>query len=84
VDDVFETPTSGYTLLNAGIGATFNLGKQPIKLSVSANNLLDQKYYDALSRFKPGRFDQENPNLGVYNTGRNITFGLYVPFTLVK
>jgi len=84
VDDVFETPTSGYTLLNAGIGATFNLGKQPIKLSVSGNNLLNQKYYDALSRFKPGRFDYENPNLGVYNTGRNITFGLYVPFALVK
>ena len=32
VDDIFETPTSGYTLLNAGIGATFNLGKQPVKL----------------------------------------------------
>ncbi|MCX2495786.1 TonB-dependent receptor [Pedobacter sp. PF22-3] len=84
VDDVFETPTSGYTLLNAGIGATFNLGKQPVKLSVSANNLLNQKYYDALSRFKPGRFDQENLNLGVYNPGRNITFGLYIPFTVVK
>jgi iron complex outermembrane receptor protein len=84
IDEVFETATSGYTLLNAGIGTTFNLGKQQVKLSVSANNLLDQKYYDALSRFKPGRFDQENPNLGVYNTGRNITFGLYIPFTLVK
>lgn len=84
VDEVFETPTSGYTLLNAGIGATFKLGKQPVKLSVSANNLLDQKYYDALSRYKPGRLDSENPSLGVYNTGRNITFGLYVPFTLVK
>lgn len=84
VDEVFETPTSGYTLLNAGIGATFKLGKQPVKLSVSANNLLNQKYYDALSRYKPGRLDSENPSLGVYNTGRNITFGLYVPFTLVK
>ena len=84
VDEVFETPTSGYTLLNAGVGATFNLGKQPVKLSVSANNLLNQKYYDALSRFKPGRFDQGNPNLGVYNTGRNVTFGLYLPFTLAK
>lgn len=84
VDDVFETPTSGYTLLNAGVGATFNLGKQPIKLSVSANNVLNQKYYDALSRYKPGRLDYENPNFGIYNVGRNITFGLYVPFTLVK
>lgn len=84
VDDVFETPTSGYTLLNAGVGATFNLGKQPIKLSVSANNVLNQKYYDALSRYKPGRLDYENPNFGIYNVGRNITFGLYVPLTLVK
>jgi len=84
VDEVFETPTSGYTLLNAGIGATFNLGKQPVKLSVSANNILNQKYYDALSRYKPGRLDYQNPNFGIYNVGRNITFGLYVPFTLVK
>lgn len=84
VDEVFETPTSGYTLLNAGIGATFNLGKQPVKLSVSANNLLDHKYYDALSRLKPGRLDSENLNLGVYNPGRNITFGLYIPFTVAK
>lgn len=84
VDDVFETPTSGYTLLNAGVGATFNLGKQPVKLSVSANNVLNQKYYDALSRYKPGRLDYENPNFGIYNVGRNITFGLYVPFSVVK
>jgi len=84
VDEVFETPTSGYTLLNAGIGATFNLGKQPVRLSVSANNLLDQKYYDALSRYKPGRLSQEDPALGIYNPGRNITFGLYIPFGILK
>ncbi len=84
IDEVFETATSGYTLLNAGIGATFKLGKQPVKLAVTGNNLLDKKYYDALSRFKPGRFDQTNPDLGVYNTGRNVTFGLYLPLTLVK
>lgn len=84
VDETFETPTSGYTLLNAGIGATFNLGKQPVKLSVSGNNLLNQKYYDALSRYKPGRLSSEDPSLGIYNTGRNITFGLYVPFMVAK
>lgn len=84
VDQDFETPTSGYTLLNAGIGATFTLCKQAIRLSISGNNLLNQKYYDALSRFKPGRLDQTNPNLGVFNPGRNITFGLYVPFNVVK
>lgn len=84
VDAVFETPTSGYTLLNAGIGATFNIGKQEVKLSASANNLLDQKYYNALSRFKPGRFDQTQPTLGVYNAGRNVTFGIYLPFNVVR
>ena len=84
VDEIFETPTSGYTLLNAGIGATLNIGKQQVKLSAAANNLLDQKYYNALSRFKPGRFDQTQPALGVYNAGRNITFGIYLPFTVVR
>lgn len=84
IDPEFETATNGYTLLNAGMGATINFGKQPIKISVSGSNLLNQKYYDALSRFKPGRYDQENPNLGIYNVGRNITFGLFIPFTITK
>ncbi|MXV49728.1 TonB-dependent receptor [Pedobacter sp. HMF7647] len=84
VDSEFETRTSGYTLLNAGIGTTLLFGKQPLKLSVSANNLLDQKYYDALSRLKPGRLDQNDPTFGIYNPGRNVTFGLYLPFVLKK
>ncbi|MCJ8208722.1 TonB-dependent receptor [Mucilaginibacter sp. RS28] len=82
VDATFETPTSSYTLINAGIGTTVKLGKQPVKLYVSGNNLANKKYYDALSRFKPGRLDQTNPTLGVYNPGRNITFGFYMPLAL--
>lgn len=82
VDPQFETTTSGYTLLNAGIGATIMLKKQPLKLYISGNNLLNKKYYDHLSRFKPGRLEEANPTFGVYNAGRNITFGLYVPFNL--
>jgi len=82
VDEEFETPTAGYTLLNASIGATFFAGKQPIKVYVSGNNLLNKKYYDALSRYKPGRLDQSDVSLGIYNPGRNITFGIYVPFIL--
>ncbi|WP_166670844.1 TonB-dependent receptor [Olivibacter sp. XZL3] len=82
VDAEFETPTAGYTLLSASLGATFFVGKQAIKLYVSGNNLLNKKYYDALSRYKPGRLDQTDLNLGVYNPGRNITFGIYLPFVL--
>lgn len=80
VDPEFEISSAGYTLLNAGIGAAFKLGKQVVKLSVSGNNLLDKKYYDALSRLKPGRLDQTDPSVGVYNAGRNISVGLYLPF----
>ncbi len=81
-DATFETPTDGYTLLNAGVGATVKLGAQPLKLYVSGNNLLNKKYYDALSRYKPGRLSSEDPAFGIYNPGRNITFGVYLPFTV--
>ncbi|OAQ38525.1 energy transducer TonB [Pedobacter psychrophilus] len=80
--DNFETITSGYSLLRAGIGASFNLGKQIIRFNISGNNLLDKKYYDHLSRFKPGRLDEADPNFGIYNQGRNITFGFYLPLSL--
>jgi len=84
VDEEFETPTAGYTLLNASIGTTVFAGKQPLKIYISGNNLLNKKYYDALSRFKPGRLDQTDPDLGIYNPGRNITFGVYVPFMVKR
>jgi len=82
VDTEFETPTAGYTLLSASIGTTILAGKQPLKIYVSGNNLLNKKYYDALSRFKPGRLDQTDPSLGIYNPGRNITLGVYIPFVI--
>ncbi|TFF40404.1 TonB-dependent receptor [Mucilaginibacter psychrotolerans] len=80
IDATFETPADGYTLLNAGVGATFKLGAQPLKIYVSGNNLTNKRYYDALSRLRPGRYSQEDPTFGVYNPGRNITFGFYLPF----
>ncbi|QHS54769.1 TonB-dependent receptor [Mucilaginibacter sp. 14171R-50] len=80
IDATFETPADGYTLLNAGVGATFNVGRQPLKLYVSGTNLTNKAYYDALSRLRPGRYSQEDPTYGVYNMGRNITFGVYIPF----
>ncbi|MBE7178678.1 MAG: TonB-dependent receptor, partial [Mucilaginibacter polytrichastri] len=80
--DEFETTTPGYSLLGAGIGTTFMINKQPVKLYVAGSNLLDKKYYDHLSRFKPGRFSEEDPALGVYNIGRNITVGVNMPLRL--
>jgi iron complex outermembrane receptor protein len=82
VDATFETPTASYTLLNAGIGTTVKLGSQPLKIYVSGYNLTNKRYYDALSRLKPGRLDQTNTALGVYNPGRNITFGFFLPFSI--
>lgn len=80
--DTFETPTSGYSLVDAGIGTSFNLGKQLVRLNISGNNLLNKKYYNHLSRFKPGRLDESDPTLGVYNPGRNVTFGIYIPLSI--
>ncbi|MBE7175639.1 MAG: TonB-dependent receptor [Mucilaginibacter polytrichastri] len=82
--DEFETRTGGYSLLRAGIGTTLRIATQPVKLYVMGTNLLDKRYYDHLSRFKPGRFSEEDLSLGVYNIGRNITFGVNLPLTLKK
>lgn len=83
--DSFEQPTSGYTLLNAAIGTTLKLSKnQEITVYIAGKNLLDKAYYDHLSRFKPGRLSDQDPSLGIYNQGRNVTFGVNIPFTLKK
>jgi iron complex outermembrane receptor protein len=79
--DAFETSTSGYTLLNASVGTTLKLNKkQELTIYVAGRNLLNKAYYDHLSRFKPGRLSEEDPTFGIYNAGRNITFGFRLPF----
>jgi len=83
--DSFEQPTAGYTLLNAAIGTTLRLSKnQVITVYAAGKNLLNKAYYDHLSRFKPGRLSDEDPTLGIYNMGRNVTFGVTLPFTIKK
>jgi iron complex outermembrane receptor protein len=78
--DEFETATAGYSLVNLGLGTTFMVGAQPVRLNISANNVFDKAYYNHLSRFKPGRLDDTDLSRGYYNEGRNISMGVYIPF----
>jgi iron complex outermembrane receptor protein len=82
VDAQFETPSAGYTLFNASLGTTVKWKNQPVKFYLAGTNLLNKKYYNHLSRFKPGRLDDQNPEFGIYNVGRNLTLGLQLPLSL--
>jgi iron complex outermembrane receptor protein len=66
----YETATSDYYLLNAGINFDFQFGKQRLILNFAVNNLLNTKYFDHLSRYK---------NEGIYNMGRNFIVKLSLP-----
>ncbi|WEK19151.1 MAG: TonB-dependent receptor [Candidatus Pedobacter colombiensis] len=69
--DSFETETNGYTLLDAGIGTSFKTGKGKLNVWITGQNLLNKEYFNNMSRYKP---------VGIYNPGRNVTFGVSVPF----
>ena len=71
--DEFETPTNGYVLLNAGLGATIRVSKQRLLIFIAAKNLLNKNYYNHLSSLK---------DKGIHDMGRNFMFGLQVPFGL--
>ncbi|MCL2596088.1 MAG: TonB-dependent receptor [Paludibacter sp.] len=66
----YETSTPDYSLINCGMDLGFALGKQKFSITISANNLLNEKYFDALSRYKI---------LGINNIGRNIIVKLSIP-----
>ena len=66
---IYETKTSGYTLINLGFGANI----KSINVSLQANNLFNKTYVDHLSTLK---------DLGYNDIGRNITATIKIPFTL--
>lgn len=68
----FETSTKGYWLLHTSFSWLLqkNNGRN-IRLTLTGDNLLNKTYYDHLSRFK---------YFGIYNTGRNISASVFVPF----
>jgi len=73
--DFFETTTPEYMLLSAKVGGDIQLGKQKLLLSLGITNILNQKYYNHLSRLKAN---------GIYNMGRNMVVNLKVPFGIWK
>lgn len=70
-----ETKTPGYTLLDLSTGCSLKIRNQYLSFSVSANNLLDNKYIDHLSTLK---------EVGFFNPGRNIALSLRIPFGITK
>ena len=78
-----ETPTSGYTILNAGIGADFvnAKGKELFSLNISGNNLGNVAYQNHLSRLKYSAENLVTGRTGVFNMGRNFSIKLNIPFT---
>lgn len=66
-----ETYTPGYKLFNIGVGSKINIQKQSFNWYFSVNNLFDKEYIDHLSALKP---------LNLSNIGRNIVFGVNIPF----
>ncbi len=73
--DIFETVTPGYVLLNFNAGTRLKVQNQMWTIYISGTNLFDTKYYDHLSRLK---------EVGIYNMGRRITFGLVIPFGIYQ
>jgi iron complex outermembrane receptor protein len=68
-----ETKTKEYSLFNAGIGTHIAMKKENMNISVTCNNLLNENYYDHLSRFKA---------YGIHNIGRNIVLNINIPFNI--
>ncbi|MEO6329701.1 MAG: TonB-dependent receptor [Ginsengibacter sp.] len=90
-DNVFsayqtETSTSGYPLLNAGIGGDIvNNKKQTLfSLSFSANNITDVAYQNHLSRLKYAAENTVTGRMGVYNIGRNFSMKINIPFIVQR
>ncbi len=73
--DAFETVTPGYVLLNFSLGSKVKVKNQVWTFYISGKNVTNEKYYDHLSRLR---------ELGIYNMGSRITFGLIAPFRIFR
>ena len=82
--DDTETETPGYALLSLSAGTDIQVkGKKIAEFYITADNLLDKAYQNHLSRLKYADMNVVTGRRGVYNIGRNITFKLVIPITLL-
>ncbi|MCX2574424.1 TonB-dependent receptor [Pedobacter sandarakinus] len=82
--DETESFTSGYALLNAGLGSTIkqSSGKVLMDLFIQVDNIFNKSYQSHLNRLKYFEYYQNVPNgrSGIFNMGRNISFKAIFPF----
>ncbi|MDR2962995.1 MAG: TonB-dependent receptor [Bacteroidales bacterium] len=67
-----ESKTPAYTVLNVGALCEFAVKHQIVYLNVSAQNILNETYYDHLSRYK---------SEGIFNPGRSVNVKLSIPLS---
>ena len=81
-----ETPTSSYSLWNAGVGSEIVIKKDKVLFSIyfTANNIFDKAYQNHLSRLKYAPENALTGRTGVFNMGRNFSFKLIVPIEFKK
>lgn len=74
----FERTTDAYTLLDLSLGGSFKWGMHMWDLTISATNILNTGYFNALSLLK------DLQPVGIREMGRNIMVRIRVPFTVKK
>jgi len=70
-----EKITPQYFLFNFSMGSTFLLGKQEIIFVFQVRNLLNHKYFNHLSFYRP---------LNLPEAGQNFTVSLKIPFAIIN
>jgi iron complex outermembrane receptor protein len=81
-----ETTTPSYSLWNAGLGTDIITPKGITLFSFyfTVNNIFDVAYQNHLSRLKYGAVNPMTGRVGVFNMGRNFSFKILIPITLVQ
>jgi iron complex outermembrane recepter protein len=81
-----ETTTSGYTLLNMGVGADVLYGNGILfcTINIAATNIMDVVYQNHMSRLKYTAKNQATGRNGIFNMGRNFSFRVNFPLVIKR